>query len=710
MGPKFLRTVFREGFLALPYLGGLPPARIWLQARKLPLLAGSVIIGPGAGEAQAKTLAGLRSVLPEDWETIVCADCDGGEPEAFNRAVPGSRGDVLWFLRAGTTCDGQLFQDLWDRVMISPAAPGSALATASGAAPGSALATAPGLASGAAPGSATELSNPGDVSGLMLRRTDAYVVGPLPRGFATAQIAYEDWLLRLEATGKVTYGVPGRFDVVPHEAADVAIFQAESAALMDKWSELEIDDSGLASADNPRCREHLDRPVPWAGREPRLSLCMITKNEEQFLGQCLASAAPVVDEIIVVDTGSTDRTVEIAESFGAKVLHYEWNDDFAAARNVARAAATGDWILSLDADEALRPAEHPALRQALNDHGVSGYHLKFKNHHTNADTVGVIMVRVFRNLEGVFWENRIHEQMTTSLVAAGKEQGLQLGIVDVGVDHYGYLDEVMESRGKEARNDRLFRAHLDEHPDDIYMLYKYGDFLRRTTSRWQESLGYLRRAFDRVCELAPCHRTEIPYASEIAALTALEYRRAGDGDLADRIIQTALRDFVSTPNLHYLAASLALLQQRGDEAVAHFQRCLAFRDQVLVVPIQEGITSYVSLTGIAQAYMQKGDWVRAKRLLEQSVRIEPSYEVSALMLSNVGLQQGDLSGALTTLTHFLEQFPDSPGVCQQAALFMKEFGYEVEAKAMADRAIGLLESRSLDFEANQFRETVFAEV
>src|SRR3712207_9594713 len=88
-----------------------------------------------------------------------------------------------------------------------------------------------------------------------------------------------------------------------------------------------------------------------------LSLCMIVKDEEAMLGRTLAAIREHVDEIVVVDTGSQDRTVEIAESFGAKVVHHEWTGDFSEARNVSLEAATSDWIIYLDADEVLRSEE-----------------------------------------------------------------------------------------------------------------------------------------------------------------------------------------------------------------------------------------------------------------------------------------------------------------------------------------------------------------
>ena len=96
-----------------------------------------------------------------------------------------------------------------------------------------------------------------------------------------------------------------------------------------------------------------------------LSLCMITKNEEKNLSRCLDSIKDIVDEIIIVDTGSTDKTVEIAKSYGAHIYHYDWNNDFSKARNVSLQKATKDWILVLDADEVLPYEEGLKLKNII---------------------------------------------------------------------------------------------------------------------------------------------------------------------------------------------------------------------------------------------------------------------------------------------------------------------------------------------------------
>ena len=106
------------------------------------------------------------------------------------------------------------------------------------------------------------------------------------------------------------------------------------------------------------------QPVETGGR-PTISACLIVKNEEKFLPQCLESIKNAVDEIIIVDTGSTDRTVEIAKSYGAKVYHHPWRNSFSEARNHSLSYATCDWILQIDADESLEQADIPLLHSLI---------------------------------------------------------------------------------------------------------------------------------------------------------------------------------------------------------------------------------------------------------------------------------------------------------------------------------------------------------
>jgi tetratricopeptide (TPR) repeat protein len=679
-GPQLATSLFRSGLLPLEWLAGTPPARWWLVAQKAPILAGSVLVAGGDAEAQARTEAALRTFLPDDWE-IVRGE---GERECsqWNRAIARARGEVVWFVRGGTEPTAAAFAALSPRACIAAAAPGRGKARL----------------------------HSGDVTGLMLPRLDILLVGPVPESLANTPVALEEYVMRLDSKLPAAELVEVEFASPAPQVEAPACFAAEAQELVERWSPVQGPINGCAApASVTGSGAEADRPLPpWHGRKPRVSLCMIARDEERFLPQCLECVRDAVDEIVLVDTGSTDRTVAIAESFGAKVLHTRWDDDFSTPRNLGLAAATGDWILVLDADEFVQPGGCTRIRELVENPDALGYHLHFVNVYGHGKTLGVMMVRLFRNLPGVTYQNIIHEQVTPSLQRLGGPLGLVLSSGEVEVEHHGYRDEVMDLRGKNERNERLFQKQLQHQPDDVYSHYKYGDFLRRVPGRGADARRLLDRCLELILAGPPTLPRELPYAGEVAALCALEAARVGDHERARTVLDLALRRFVPTPNLHYLAASLALTEGRPDDAIRHYRRCLAYRGQVLVVPIQEGITGHVSLCGIAQAWLQKGELARAQRLLTQAIALDPSYEVAHLALSRLCVQRGDNHGALRVMTSFLAVHPDSPGACQQTTLLLQRLGQTAAAKRMGQRAVQLLEARCLDHEAAAMNQILAA--
>ncbi len=675
--PDFAKAIFEQGFLPLAWLSGPPPLRYWIQASKTVPLAGSVLIGVGDPTAQARTEANLRTFLPTDWEVLRAV----GERECagWSAAVARARGETIWFLRAGATVSAEVFTELQVAAIVTPAAPGN---------------------------EAGERARPGDVSGLMLARRDVLLTGPLP-ATANTQVALEEYCMQLDAGLPTTCVVKGAFSSPPPPIESPTTFAADADALMRRWFPVTQPRSTPVATMAAAAGTAPPTP-PWHGRRPKVTLCMIARNEERFLAECLRRAAPAVDEIVLVDTGSTDRTVAIAESFGARVLHEAWADDFSAPRNTAIAAATGDWILVLDADEFLIDGGAARIRELVESATVSGYHMHFTNIYTGGKTVGVIMVRLFRNLPGIAYQNVIHEQVTPSLCLAGHRLGLDLSICEVEVEHHGYADEVMSSRGKNERNERLFCKQLEQQPDDTYSLYKYGDFLRRVPGRNADALELLERCLERILAGPPSLPRGLPYAGEVAALCALEHARCGRVERAVAIVDTGLRRFIPTPNLHYITASLMLARELPEAAIAHFRRCLAYRGQVLVVPIQDGITGHVSLLGIAQALALKGDLVRSRRLAERAVAMVPDYEVGHMVLSKLQLRLGDVPAALRTLTTYLTDHPDSPGVCQQTTLILQRLGCVDQARRVGQRAVQLLRKTGADHEAARMQDILAA--
>ncbi|MFK7740468.1 MAG: glycosyltransferase [Planctomycetota bacterium] len=683
--PKLSAKLCDVGLLPFEWFGGTPPARYWLVCERRATLAGSVLLAGGDDSLRAASRAALNAFLPGDWEIVWESDAaaNGSECKEWNRAIAAARGDVIWFLRAGTLPSAADFE-----AMTACATAGPVLASRDG-----------------------EPVVAGDVAGLMLPRLDALRVGPILEHFDNTCVALEEYRMRIDA--KLSRPFLANTELTAPAAAveHPEKLAGETASLLRSWSMLDGDSQTETPASAPGAIDphppfadgsaavRRRPPVPWVGRAPRISLCMIARDEQRFLGRCLEAARGCYDELILVDTGSTDDTVAIAEGYGASVLHRAWDDDFSAPRNAGLAAATGDWVLVLDADEMLEEGAADAIRELVENPDALGYHLRFTNNYGEGKTMGVMMVRLFRNLPGIAYANVIHEQVTPSLQRLGEPQGLALLRSEIEVEHYGYSDAVMRDRSKNERNERLFLKQIAQTPDDIYASYKYGDFLRRVPGRGEDARRELDRCFDLILAAAPTLPRGLPYAGEVGALCALEAERAGDHERSREVVDMALRRFVPTPNLHYIAASLAVADGEAEYAIQHYQRCLSYRDCVLVVPIQEGITSYVSLAGIAQAWLLRGDRDRARRLLEQAIRIEPSYEVAQMALSRLWLEAGDVQQSLSVMTDFLGRHPNAPGACQQTMLILHRIGQNDAARAMGEHARKLLEARCLDREA-----------
>jgi hypothetical protein len=206
----------------------------------------------------------------------------------------------------------------------------------------------------------------------------------------------------------------------------------------------------------------------------RVSLCMIARDEEELLPGCLSSVEGAVDEIVLVDTGSRDRTVALAAAAGAKVLHRPWDDDFAAPRNLAAANATGDWLLQLDADERLAPGQGRTLRKAVRKGGFDVGLVRLHNAaRLGLDPAAVIagrgrigepihLPRVLRAAARLEFTGAVHEGVGHA-VEAGRATTRRL---DLDLVHLGYVDELWRSRGKKGRNLALLRKRVALEPDD----------------------------------------------------------------------------------------------------------------------------------------------------------------------------------------------------------------------------------------------------
>jgi glycosyltransferase involved in cell wall biosynthesis len=186
---------------------------------------------------------------------------------------------------------------------------------------------------------------------------------------------------------------------------------------------------------------------------PLISLCMIVKDEEELIGKCLSGVKGIVDEIIIVDTGSTDQTVNICLSYGAQVLEVPWEDSFSKARNRGLEAATGKWILWMDADEVMDEEHTQGLRELLSPIELDTVAFQIMNYEDDA-IYQLSQIRLFQRDRGYRFIHAIHETLDNS-----KQRNSSTILLPVTIHHYGYMRERVRAKAKSERNLRLL--HLE---------------------------------------------------------------------------------------------------------------------------------------------------------------------------------------------------------------------------------------------------------
>lgn len=337
-----------------------------------------------------------------------------------------------------------------------------------------------------------------------------------------------------------------------------------------------------------------------------LSASMIVRDEAEVLADCLASIRGVVDEMVVVDTGSTDDTVAIARDFGARVLHFPWIDDFAAARNFALDHSRGAWSLYIDADERLRPADRSYVETALADPEAVGYRLRL---YPMTGHTGFWEYRLFRNDPRIRFEGAIHERIVPSLRRVSEAEGLRIGRADLTLDHVGYEGD---QHRKHRRNLPLLRRQIERDPKRIFLW----NHLARVLAAFGDDEGAV-EAWSKAVELAresagmPGERS-LPFTELIAWQHAKGYE-------VDPLLAEARALFPDNHMLAWIEGRRLMEQRRFVEAIPIFERLAAIDADRYVDAVAAydkrifGVLTYASL-GVACFHVgrfeESADWFR----------------------------------------------------------------------------------------------------
>jgi len=418
-----------------------------------------------------------------------------------------------------------------------------------------------------------------------------------------------------------------------------------------------------------------------------LSLAMIVKNEEANLPRCLASVQGLVDEIVVVDTGSTDRTVAIAESFGAKLSSFTWIDDFSAARNESLRRCTGDWILVLDADEAIDPRDHARIRSALDQTPCAAFNLILRSYvldgtlvcmdvlpapNDGAYSLGsefshyadVPGLRLCRRVPGLAFEGRIHELLTPFFLA----RNLPVGSLDAVIHHFGKVDVGREAEKKVAYL-HLAQTQAQANPTSPQAWFNL------------MSQAALAAEWPRVIQAAEAYlRLQRQIPLPVLTTLALAYQQTGNPRKGVPLLQKVL---TAEPR-HRLALALLpqLLLQAGlrPEAIKAFRQALSIQPDVTDLHL-----------GLAGALVESGKSAEAVETLRAALSLFPKHPALWDRLLQLRLAEGQQAQAAAEAWEALRALPGGGGGHWHALVagFLMRAGQVPQAHAILDLGLKL---------------------
>lgn len=379
---------------------------------------------------------------------------------------------------------------------------------------------------------------------------------------------------------------------------------------------------------------------------PTLSLCMIVKNEQTYLGPCLNSAKTLANEIIVIDTGSTDRSADLARIYGARVYNFQWCDDFSAARNVALEKAAGDWILILDADEIIDRKDQSRVRDLLLQYHHKPVAFSFEtrnysylanglnwqvndgsypNHETGLGWFPSNKVRLFPRSKEIRFSYPIHELVEPAI----KKAGIPISECKIPIHHYGNLNE--ERNKKKANNYfNLGYAKLEQMENEMAALRELA-IQAGQIERWPESIELWQR-FLSVC----------PDDGEAYANMAGAYWQIGKYDKGMQFAEKAIRTAPTLKEGYYNLAANLLLKGQPEAAdnilqdlFARYPDYLAAQFLLAAVcvinskanqskPLLKGLAARLSNDGLSTALQALAKKLRSESLNGYADALEPS--------------------------------------------------------------------------------------
>lgn len=347
---------------------------------------------------------------------------------------------------------------------------------------------------------------------------------------------------------------------------------------------------------------------------------MIVKNEERHIATCLKSIKDVVDEIIIVDTGSIDKTVEICKTFNTKVFCVEWNNSFSEARNFGLKQATGDWILWLDADEEIDLEDSKSLKKfiaQLKEEKVLSIHLinYIGNQKDPHQTFHTAHTRLFKNNEGFKFIYNIHEILNIEEVL---ENIQEIKMLPIKVYHYGYLDSEVFHKQKSERNLTLLKEELKKENHSPWIEYHISSQYYQE-NKYAEAFEYINTSIEKFISnnrLPPSLLYKLKYSILL---------NSGNAKGAWPSINSAIRLYPDYVDLHFFKGIILFLKEQYNTALIVFENCIKMGEKNLKHLTLYGVSGHLALFYMGACFEKMNNVKKAKSAYQESLALVPNY-------------------------------------------------------------------------------------
>jgi tetratricopeptide (TPR) repeat protein len=373
---------------------------------------------------------------------------------------------------------------------------------------------------------------------------------------------------------------------------------------------------------------------------------MMVKDEEEMLPRCLASVCNHVDEIIVVDTGSSDGTISIAEEFGARVYYHPWEDNFSKHRNQSISYAGGDWFLILDADEEIIDETGPLMREAARSADTDSVTFQVVSLYDGGKESLHTQERLFRNNKGIHYEGRIHNRIVGATSTA---------VSPVKILHHGYNVSIEKGKLKHERRLKILEREISDDPHNP-LYHHYLAVSHFSAPDYEQAARESTTALD----LAEQHGViNAPLYAWTHYVASQSFHRLGKYERSQHLCMQGLKRFPNDPDLHFTACQLAFRQKDDNLFDFHVKRYLALHADISANALTRGNIHCVTYDQLWKAWW----WQAINRL-----------------------RDGDTSGFIDTMGKALETAPEKAAVYNATARYYMETGDLGTSKSELDRA------------------------